>query len=171
MQLQQREAGPAPQGFQQTREAGPGGAVQVTLHDCLACSGCVTSAEAVLLEHQSAGEFLGRLGRPGCAVVVSVSPQSRAALAALHGLRPGAAQGKLAAFLKALGVRAVLDASAGRDLALLEAGAEFVARYRAARGAAPGTLPDLLLNLVGVSKGSRVELAAVTAAAWHCLGA
>lgn len=146
MQLQQREAGPAPsaQGFQQTREAGPGGAVQVTLHDCLACSGCVTSAEAVLLEHQSAGEFLGRLARPGAAVVVSVSPQSRSALAALHGLPPAAAQGKLAAFLRALGVRAVLDASAGRDLALLEAGAEFVARYRAARGGAPGALPELL---------------------------
>jgi iron only hydrogenase large subunit-like protein len=25
---------------------------QVTLHDCLACSGCVTSAEAVLLQSQ-----------------------------------------------------------------------------------------------------------------------
>ena len=27
-------------------------AVKVTLHDCLACSGCVTSAETVLLQHQ-----------------------------------------------------------------------------------------------------------------------
>ena len=141
MQLQQRAALPAPQGFQQTREPGPGGAVKVTLHDCLACSGCVTSAEAVLLEHQSAGEFLARLARPGAAVVVSVSPQSRSALAALHGLPPAAAQGKLAAFLKALGVRAVLDASAARDLALLEASAEFVARFRASRGDVPGALP------------------------------
>ncbi|KAK9826721.1 hypothetical protein WJX81_001163 [Elliptochloris bilobata] len=138
VQLQQRAPLPPQGGFAQTREAGPDGAVKVTLHDCLACSGCVTSAETVLLEHQSAGEFLARLASPGVAVVVSISPQSRAALAALHGLPPAAAQARLAAFLKALGVRMVLDASAGRDLALLEAAAEFVARYRAVRRALPG---------------------------------
>lgn len=138
MQLQQRAPLPLPGGFAQTREAGPDGAIKVTLHDCLACSGCVTSAETVLLEHQSAGEFLARLADPTLAVVVSVSPQSRAALAALHGLPPAAAQARLTAFLKALGVRTVLDAAAGRDLALLEAAAEFVARFRAARGTGPG---------------------------------
>ena len=37
------EALPAPE------EATP---VKVTLHDCLACSGCVTSAEAILLQSQ-----------------------------------------------------------------------------------------------------------------------
>ena len=31
-------------------------AVKISLQDCLACSGCVTSAETVLLEHQSIGE-------------------------------------------------------------------------------------------------------------------
>lgn len=30
-------------------------AVKISLQDCLACSGCVTSAETVLLEHQSIG--------------------------------------------------------------------------------------------------------------------
>lgn len=33
------------------RVAGHG--MQVTLHDCLACSGCITSAETILLQHQS----------------------------------------------------------------------------------------------------------------------
>ena len=33
----------------------------VSLNDCLACSGCVTSAETVLLEHQSGAELLARL--------------------------------------------------------------------------------------------------------------
>lgn len=59
-----------------------------TLQDCLACSGCVTSAETILLEHQSAEEFVSKLGQPGTSVVVSISPQSRAALAAFYGLPP-----------------------------------------------------------------------------------
>lgn len=102
------------------------------VQDCLACSGCVTSAETVLLEHQSTAEFLVKLAEPGATVVVTLSPQSRAALAAFYGLPPGETQARLAGFLKGLGVRAVLDASAGRDFALLEAAAEFVERYRAA---------------------------------------
>ena len=44
-------------GFAQTREEAGSGAVKVTLQDCLACSGCVTSAETVLLEHQSVAEL------------------------------------------------------------------------------------------------------------------
>ena len=62
--------------------------VQVTLNDCLACSGCVTSAETVLLEQHSASELLAALQDPSKQVVVSVSPQSRASLAARHGLSP-----------------------------------------------------------------------------------
>ena len=60
--------------------------VKVTLSDCLACSGCITSAETVLLEAQSADEFKAQLRAAAMsggrrAVVVSISPQSRASLA------------------------------------------------------------------------------------------
>jgi iron only hydrogenase large subunit-like protein len=49
----------------------------------LAYSGCVTTAETILLEHQSTGEMLKMLREDsGVQVVVSVSPQSRASLAA-----------------------------------------------------------------------------------------
>ena len=48
-------------GFAQTREEAGLGAVKVTLQDCLACSGCVTSAETVLLEHQSVAELRTKL--------------------------------------------------------------------------------------------------------------
>ena len=41
----------------------PGEAVKVSLSDCLACSGCVTSAETVLLEAQSAEAFKRALRR------------------------------------------------------------------------------------------------------------
>lgn len=79
-------------------------AAQISLTDCLACSGCVTSAEAVLVSLQSHAEVLatldaapalrvvagadGRFGVEGLAdprarlLVASVSPQARASLAA-----------------------------------------------------------------------------------------
>ncbi|EFR03743.1 LET1 [Nannizzia gypsea CBS 118893] len=74
---------------------------QISLTDCLACSGCVTSAEAVLVSLQSHAEVLNTLdanpeiridGRDGIEVgdgkifVASVSPQVRASLAATYGI-------------------------------------------------------------------------------------
>ncbi|KAJ5679452.1 hypothetical protein N7462_007696 [Penicillium macrosclerotiorum] len=81
---------------------------QISLTDCLACSGCVTSAEAVLISLQSHAEVLNTLdahpgipfvqGQHGTALgniatdgegkifVASVSPQVRAGLAATYGI-------------------------------------------------------------------------------------
>ncbi|KAI5305012.1 hypothetical protein KEM56_005491, partial [Ascosphaera pollenicola] len=83
---------------------------QISLTDCLACSGCVTSAEAVLVSLQSHAEVLKSLdsapefnffesgnivlknnqscdGSTGPKIfVASVSPQVRASLAATYGL-------------------------------------------------------------------------------------
>ncbi|CAG8960335.1 hypothetical protein HYFRA_00012409 [Hymenoscyphus fraxineus] len=77
---------------------------QISLTDCLACSGCVTSAEAVLVSLQSHTEVLSELdSAPGLRIssdgmrienidtggklyVASVSPQSRASLAATFGV-------------------------------------------------------------------------------------
>ena len=126
----------------------------MTLHDCLACSGCVTSAETILLETQSTEELLRKLKevtapevvistgahdvgggdtdmgpstRP--IIVVSVSAQSRAALSAFYDLSPTETLARLSAWLRGQGVTAVLDVSDGRDLALLETAVEFVQRY------------------------------------------
>ena len=117
-----------PKGFQQTQLAGD--AVKVSLQDCLACSGCVTSAETVLLEHQSTGELMAAL-QSSKTVIVSVSPQSRASLGVLHQQSPAETAGKLAHFLKSLGAKLVLDTTSSRDIALLEAAQEFLARYTA----------------------------------------
>ena len=73
---------------------------EISLTDCLACSGCVTSAEAVLVSLQSHEEVLGTLDKnpsltihdaadasadsPGKVFVASVSPQARASLAATY---------------------------------------------------------------------------------------
>ncbi|KAL3464715.1 cytosolic Fe-S cluster assembly factor nar1 [Aspergillus heterothallicus] len=72
---------------------------QISLTDCLACSGCVTSAEAVLISLQSHAEVLNtldahpeirpgdeQLGDEGRIFVASVSPQVRASLAATYGI-------------------------------------------------------------------------------------
>ncbi|RDW66268.1 hypothetical protein BP6252_09903 [Coleophoma cylindrospora] len=80
---------------------------QISLTDCLACSGCVTSAEAVLVSMQSHSEVLEALDSgPGLRLVhdragnvsvdgldqggkiyiASVSPQSRASIAATYGV-------------------------------------------------------------------------------------
>jgi iron only hydrogenase large subunit-like protein len=143
VQLQPRaSAAPAlAAAFPQAGAAGagaPGGPVKLSLHDCLACAGCVTSAETVLLEHQSAGELLARLADPARVVVVSLAPQAVAALAAAHGLPPRECALQLAGFFRALGARAVLDVSWARDVALAEAAAEFAARFRARAAAAAG---------------------------------
>ncbi|EMD01206.1 hypothetical protein BAUCODRAFT_29654 [Baudoinia panamericana UAMH 10762] len=77
---------------------------QISLTDCLACSGCVTSAEAVLVSLQSHGEVLDTLDRyrelrapwmdatdggdtsDAKVFVASVSPQARASLAATYNI-------------------------------------------------------------------------------------
>ncbi|XP_035544730.1 protein NAR1-like isoform X1 [Juglans regia] len=61
--------------------------VKISLKDCLACSGCVTSAETVMLEKQSLDEFLSNV-KKGKAIIISVSPQSRASLAVHFGITP-----------------------------------------------------------------------------------
>ncbi len=43
-----------------------GGVASVTVADCLACSGCVSSAEAVLIQQQSHAELLRALESKVC---------------------------------------------------------------------------------------------------------
>ena len=59
----------------------------ITLNDCLACSGCITSAETVLIAMQHEQELLSVLKeRNGKIIVVSLSSQSRASLGAKWGM-------------------------------------------------------------------------------------
>jgi hypothetical protein len=59
---------------------------KISLNDCLACSGCITSAETVLIQQQSLAEFYTALTDASRIHVVTVSPQTRAALAARFNL-------------------------------------------------------------------------------------
>ncbi|XP_036248332.1 cytosolic iron-sulfur assembly component 3 isoform X2 [Molothrus ater] len=110
---------------------------KITLNDCLACSGCITSAESVLVSQQSHGELCKVLALNKAAaaheqklVVVSVSPQSRASLAARCKLGLLETAQKLTTFLKGLGVHHVFDTTFSRNFSLLESQQEFVRRFQ-----------------------------------------
>lgn len=103
--------------------------VKISLKDCLACSGCITSAETVMLEKQSLDEFLSNINN-GKTVIVSLSPQSRASIAVHYGLSPLQVFRKLTTLFKSLGVKAVFDTSCSRDLSLIESCNEFISRYK-----------------------------------------
>uniref|UniRef100_A0A8C5GC90 Iron hydrogenase small subunit domain-containing protein n=1 Tax=Gouania willdenowi TaxID=441366 RepID=A0A8C5GC90_GOUWI len=106
---------------------------KITLNDCLACSGCITSAESVLITQQSHEELFKVLHSNKTQqkmVVVSLSPQSRASLAAHCGLSSSEAGRRLTAFFKGLGVHHVFDTGFSRTFSLLESQREFVERYK-----------------------------------------
>lgn len=103
--------------------------VKISLKDCLACSGCITSAETVMLEKQSLDEFLSSIDK-GKIVIVSLSPQSRASLAEYFGLSPLQVFKKLTTFFKSLGVKTLFDTCCSRDLVLIESCNEFITRYK-----------------------------------------
>ncbi|XP_008577378.1 PREDICTED: cytosolic Fe-S cluster assembly factor NARFL isoform X2 [Galeopterus variegatus] len=110
---------------------------KISLNDCLACSGCVTSAETVLITQQSHEELqkvleANKMAAPGQQrlVVISVSPQSRASLAARFQLSPTDTARKLTSFFKKIGAHFVFDTTFSRNFSLLESQREFVRRFR-----------------------------------------
>ncbi|RKP13051.1 iron hydrogenase, partial [Piptocephalis cylindrospora] len=105
----------------------------------LACSGCVTSAEVVLVEQQSEKEVLSNLQDKGDRVfVASISPQTLASFAAKYNVTTSKAFSTITTFLTRLGVDRVLDIATARDIALVASAQEFIHRYRASQ-----TLPIL----------------------------
>ncbi|KAJ8363785.1 hypothetical protein SKAU_G00126160 [Synaphobranchus kaupii] len=108
---------------------------KISLSDCLACSGCVTSAESILIAQQSQDELYkvlhdNKSSAEQIVVVVSVSPQSRASLAAHFGLSTSDTARRLTAFFKNIGVHHVFDTGFSRAFSLLESQKEFVERYQ-----------------------------------------
>lgn len=133
--------------------------VEITLADCLACSGCITSAESVLVTQQSREELL-RVFQEKVAhqnigstdskyIIVSLSVQPVLSLAQRYELTPEQALCKLAGFFYRLGADAVLDMTMADDFVLLEAAKEFVERYKASKEGAKNQLPMLSSSCPG----------------------
>ena len=89
----------------------------------------MTSAESVLIQEQSFSKFFNVLNLSKKFVVVTLSPQSVSSLAAFMNA-PSIIDTflRLSTYLKSLGVKYVLDASAGGDIVLMEAREEFIYR-------------------------------------------
>ncbi|CAG8750029.1 11776_t:CDS:2, partial [Acaulospora morrowiae] len=108
---------------------------KITLDDCLACSGCITSAESVLITMQTHEELYNVLKSNKQArqegrvdevktVVVSIAPQSRASIAARYNLTPQQVFRRMTHFFQSLGVDYVFDTSFSQDFSLLESARE-----------------------------------------------
>nr|CDJ90400.1 Iron hydrogenase domain containing protein [Haemonchus contortus] len=65
---------------QPTKSEGKKGAVKISLNDCLACSGCITSAETALVEEQSLTRLLEGMSSKQLSVI-TVCPQSVCSIA------------------------------------------------------------------------------------------
>ncbi|GFY52399.1 cytosolic Fe-S cluster assembly factor narfl [Trichonephila inaurata madagascariensis] len=115
---------------------------KITLNDCLACSGCITSAESVLITQQSQEELYRVIEENKKyemlnekekikTLVVSISPQSRASLAVKYNLDIETTAKKLTAFFHRLGAKLVLDTTLSREFSLIESQKEFLRRYKA----------------------------------------
>jgi iron only hydrogenase large subunit-like protein len=126
---------------------------QISLSDCLACSGCVTSAETVLIQAQSVDKLLNQIEHFDIRVV-TISPQARASIATRFGVDVVTAQGKIETFLRnCLGIHHILDmGQVFHDISLLETAAEFVHRYRQQQlntSTTPSLLPLLTSSCPG----------------------
>ena len=85
-----------------------GKTAKISIADCLACSGCITSSETLLVQEQSIDKFISKIGSFTRGVIL-ISPQSRASLANKWSLTEQQAQFVLANFFESKGVEAVLD--------------------------------------------------------------
>ena len=96
--------------------------VGLTLSDVFVPSGCVTSAETVLIKQQSTAQLRKALSERAFELsVVSFSAQSLASVATHFGVTVAAAYNRLETLFKShLGVDCVVDTGAATDLALME---------------------------------------------------
>ena len=105
---------------------------QISLNDCLACSGCVTSAESVLIGVQSIDEIRNELAQKRERIfIATISSQTIASLQARWGMQPPAVWTRVCAALKQLGFDQVHDLSLARHMSLYETVREFRLRREA----------------------------------------
>lgn len=115
---------------------------KISLQDCLACSGCVTSAETVLIQQHSIDEFLKLFADLETKVFIAVSPQSLASLAFHTGLKTKQeAFTKLKQFfISKLGVENVINLEYFNQLALELSYLEFKERFQNSAKSDPAKL-------------------------------
>jgi iron only hydrogenase large subunit-like protein len=122
--------------------------LKISLTDCLACSGCITSAESILVEMQNVPELYKayqNTEKKYKYVVITLSPQTLTSFLTKYSVFQGVKEIWLR--IKYLfeivienptGLKIiVLDSSFSRNFSLLEIGCEFISRYRSTQGDLP----------------------------------
>lgn len=129
---------------------------EISLEDCLACSGCLTSAESVLIGLQSVDELrkvVATKGQPDAPThfVASISPQSLASLATKYASSSQVMLSRVEDYLKNhLGFCSVVDTTFARYFTLEEQAREFAERQEASEeGSGDVTLPMLASSCPG----------------------
>lgn len=102
----------------------------INLSDCLACSGCITSAESVLVQQQNYEELFktindNKTSKSSKDIVVSLSLQSISSLAHKYSMQAQEAAERIASFFVSMGCHKVYDINLARHLALVESYREF----------------------------------------------
>ncbi|CAG7835754.1 unnamed protein product [Allacma fusca] len=109
--------------------------VEINLTDCLACSGCITSAESILISQQSPEELVRILEKNknskakvdnNFLAIVTLGTQAVISLARKYLVPPQEMAERLAGFFKDLGADKVITITLAEDLCLIESGKEFV---------------------------------------------
>jgi len=121
---------------------------KVSLNDCLACSGCVTTAETILVEQHSVTDFFEKIKQFPC-TVVTISPQARSSLAHYYNMNDLQVHLSLMILFYKLGAKYFFDQSLGVDLAFLAAQTEFVERYKESQNGDAKKLPLLCSECPG----------------------
>eukprot|EP01062_Namystynia_karyoxenos_P032368 TRINITY_DN2385_c1_g1_i1.p1 TRINITY_DN2385_c1_g1~~TRINITY_DN2385_c1_g1_i1.p1 ORF type:complete len:619 (+),score=190.68 TRINITY_DN2385_c1_g1_i1:95-1858(+) len=144
--------------------------VEITLADCLACSGCVTTAETMLVQEQSVDRFLEALRRGGRPPPPPLSP---AAAATDAPAQPAAAAGAGAAPAPVAAKRVVVTvAPACLASIAAAAGGSCAEALAAVRGFLVGRLRcDDVVDLNWAQSISLLETAADFLARWRARGA
>ena len=91
-------------------------------------SGCVTSAEEVLIQEQSYERLSDVLKDKDSHIIVTLSPQTVASIADTVNFSLFDTFQVISTALKHLGIQYVFDACAGGDVSLVESGHEFLQR-------------------------------------------
>lgn len=105
----------------------------ISLSDCLACSGCITSAEKVLVDQQHSDKLFEIIRQNSRSerkrvIVASLSLQAIASIAHKNLLPIQDTAERLCTFLKATGVDKVYEINLARHLSLIETHREFLER-------------------------------------------
>lgn len=106
---------------------------EINLSDCLACSGCITSTETILVQQQNYDELFkvindNKIGLIKRQIVISLSLQSISSMAARNAMSAQEAAERLSSFFISIGCHKVYDINLARHLALTESYREYKKR-------------------------------------------